>query len=133
MSFICALCSFSSSVSFCIMAGCPSVSGLPNVDLAKLCEHCNDKEDGIEDEEKDPVGPTQVEAAHRNNDEGQNQRQTQRYCENPRQQSLWFKLRRRKRQRSIMFMGSKTVSCNCKLYVSLYKVLCQDYKLLICV
>lgn len=59
-----------------------------NVDLAELSKQCDDKEDGIEQEEKDPVGPTQVEAAQWNNDEGQDQRQTQRSNKNPRQQTL---------------------------------------------
>jgi len=52
--------------------------------LAKLCEKCNDKEDDIEDEEKDPIGPTQVEVPERDHDKRQDQRQTQRSCENPR-------------------------------------------------
>ena len=50
--------------------------GLYNLDLAKLCEKCNEKENGVEDEEKDPIGPTQVEPAQWNNNEGQDQRQT---------------------------------------------------------
>lgn len=82
-----------------------SRSVLFKVDCAKLCEKCNEKEDAVEDEEKDPVGPTQVEPAQWDNDEGQGQRQTQRPCKNPRQQTLQFKLRRRRRQK-IMFLGS---------------------------
>lgn len=65
-----------------------SESDLLHVDLAKLCEQCNDKKDGVEDEEEDPVRPTQVELAKRNDDEGQDHRQTQRSCKNPRQQTL---------------------------------------------
>lgn len=79
---------------------------LVEVDCAKLREKRNEKEDAVEDEEKDPVGPTQVEPAQRDNDEGQGQRQTQRPCENPRQQTLQFKLRRRRRQK-ITFLGLK--------------------------
>lgn len=86
-----------------------SESVLYIVDHAKLCEKCNDKERGVEDEEKDPVGPTQVEPAQWDNDEGQDQRQTQRSYKNPRQQTLRFKLGRRKRQK-IMFTGSKTIA-----------------------
>ncbi len=67
-------------------------SHLYNVYLAKLCEQRNKKEGEVEDEEEEPVGPTQVEPAQRNNDEGQDQRQTQRSCKNPCQQTLRFKL-----------------------------------------
>lgn len=69
-----------------------SESHLYTVDLSKLCEQRDDKEDDVEEEEKDPVGPTQVEAAQWNDDERQDQRQTQSSCENPRQQTLQFKL-----------------------------------------
>lgn len=86
-----------------------SESVLYIVDHAKLCEKCNEKEGGVEDKEKDPVGPTQVEPAQWDNDEGQDQRQTQRSYKNPRQQTLHFKLGRRKRQK-IMFTGSKTIA-----------------------
>lgn len=48
-----------------------SESHLYTVDLAKLCEQCDDKEGGVEEEEKDPVGTTQVEPAQWNDDEGQ--------------------------------------------------------------
>lgn len=97
-------------------------SDLYTVDRAELCEQRDDEEYGVEDEEKDPVGPTQVEPAQWNNDEGQDQRQTQRSCEDPRQQTLNFKLRRRERdkKRCIMFTDSKTVSCICDFYISLY-------------
>lgn len=73
-----------------------AASGLRNTNLAKLCKKCNDKEDDIEDEEKDAIGPTQVEAAEWNDDKGQDQRQTQRSCKNPCQQTFWFNLRRNK-------------------------------------
>lgn len=83
-----------------------SQSVLFKVDCAKLCEKCNEKEDAVEDEEKDPVGLTQVEPAQWDDDEGQGQRQAQRPCKNPRQQTLQFKLRSRRRQR-ITFPGLK--------------------------
>lgn len=62
-----------------------SVLGLYNADFAKLCEQRDEKEDGVEDKKKDPVGPAQVEPAQWNNDKRQDQRQTQRSCKNPRQ------------------------------------------------
>lgn len=55
------------------------------MDETKLCEQCDEKEDGVEDDEEDSVASIQVESAQRNNDEGKNQRQTQRSCEDPRQ------------------------------------------------
>lgn len=123
MSLVCSQCSLCSSVSFCITGGrdvphsrLASESHLYDVYRAKLCEQRDDKEDDVEDEEKDPVCLTQVEPAQRDNDEGQDQRQTQRSCKNPRQQTLRFKLRRQRR-RCIMFTGSKTVSCICDLYI----------------
>lgn len=69
------------------------------MDLSQLCEQCNEKENAVEEEEKDPVDAIHLELAQRNNDEGQHQRQTQRSCENPRQQAVYFKLRRRKRHK----------------------------------
>lgn len=72
------------------------ISPTSDVDLPKFCEQCDKKEGGIEDEEKDPVAPIQVEAAQWDGDEGQHQRQSQSSCEDPRQQALCFKLWRRK-------------------------------------
>lgn len=69
------------------------------MDLSQLCEQCNEKENAVEEEEKDPVDTIHLELAQRNNDEGQHQRQTQRSCKNPRQQAVYFKLRRRKRHK----------------------------------
>lgn len=63
------------------------------MDRSKLRKQSNDKEDDIEQEQKDPVAPTQVKATQWNRDEGHDQRQTQRPGENPRQQTLLFKLR----------------------------------------
>lgn len=62
------------------------------VDRPKFCEKCDKKEDGVEDEEEDPVAPTQVEAAQWDVDEGQHQRQPQSSREDPRQQALRFEL-----------------------------------------
>lgn len=67
-------------------------SGLCSVNLSKFCKQGNDKKDSIEEDEKAPIRPTQVEPAQWNDDEGQNQRQTQRSHQNPRQQTLVFKL-----------------------------------------
>lgn len=67
------------------------------MDLPKFCEKCNKKKSTIEDEEKDPVSPTQVEAAQRDGDEGEHQRQAQGSCEDPRQQALYFELRSAKK------------------------------------
>lgn len=63
------------------------------VDLPKFCEKCDKKEGGVEDEEEHPVPLAQVEAAQRDGDERQDQRQSQSSCEDPRQQALRFKLR----------------------------------------
>lgn len=63
------------------------------MDLPELCEKCDEKKGGVEDEEEDAVAPTQVEAAQWDGDEGQHQRQAQSSCEDPRQQALCLELR----------------------------------------
>lgn len=56
------------------------ISPTSDVDLPKFCEQCDKKEGSVEDEEKDPVAPVQVEAAQWDGDEGQHQRQSQSSC-----------------------------------------------------
>lgn len=85
-------------------------SHLSYVELAKLSEKCNQKEGAVEDEEKDPVGPSHMEAVQWDRDEGQDQGQTQRSREDPHQQTLHFKLTRNKRRQNIMFKCSKTAA-----------------------
>lgn len=63
------------------------------MDLPKFCEKCDKKKDTVEEEEKDPISPTQVEVSQWDDDEGQHQRESQGSCEDPRQQALCFELR----------------------------------------
>lgn len=72
------------------------------VDFPKLREKCNEQKGDVEDEEKDPVAPAYMEPPQWDSDEGQDQRQTQRSHKNPRQQSLYFKLRMRKSDQSYL-------------------------------
>lgn len=53
------------------------------VDYMKLCEKCDDEEDDVEDEEKYPIFPTQVEPIQGNEDKRQDQGQTQRSRKDP--------------------------------------------------
>lgn len=80
------------------------------MDLAKLCEKCNEKEGEVEDEEKDPVGPSHMEATQWDCDERQDQGQTQWSGKNPNQQAVHFKLRRNKTRQNIMFECFKTTA-----------------------
>lgn len=68
------------------------------MDLPKFCEECDKKKGTVEDEEKDPVSPTQVEAAQWDGDEGQDQRQAQSSREDPRQHALCLELRSTKEE-----------------------------------
>lgn len=62
------------------------------VDLSKLCEECDNEKGGIEEQEENAIGSTQVKALQRNQHKWEDQRETQRCCQHPTQQTLWFQL-----------------------------------------